>query len=243
VLSFGQQRIDMVIKRYFKLLREPVKNRIRSIHIAGLSYGYSLSIRYIYLCLIFYIASAVSGSGEMPSTFKSITILFIAFLSVSFSFSQLPSPSVGLSVSYKIFSIIDDVQTSRKSLENGGEERPSKLSNSPPSITFKSVTFRHKGQTNPLLRNFSMHVPAGKKVAIVGHPGCGKSTLAGLIMRFYELDKGEILINERQSVNHYDTAALRKKIGFVMQDPILFSATIRENIVFGDREASDAKVR
>ena len=88
-----------------------------------------------------------------------------------------------------------------------------------------------------------MHVPAGKKVAIVGHPGCGKSTLAGLIMRFYELDKGEILINERQSVNHYDTAALRKKIGFVMQDPILFSATIRENIVFGDREASDAKVR
>lgn len=80
-----------------------------------------------------------------------------------------------------------------------------------------------------------MHIPAGKKVAIVGHPGCGKSTLGGLIMRFYELDKGEILINERQSVKHYDAAALRKKIGFVMQDPVLFSATIKENIIFGDR--------
>lgn len=60
-----------------------------------------------------------------------------------------------------------------------------------------------------------MDVPAGKKIAIVGHPGCGKSTLAGLIMRFYDVERGEVLINDK-NVKAYDASNLRKKIGYVM---------------------------
>lgn len=94
----------------------------------------------------------------------------------------------------------------------------------------------------PVLRNFSMEIPAGKKVAIIGHPGCGKSTIAGLLMRFYDVQKGQILIDGKL-VQDFDEQQLRHQIGFVPQDPVLFSGTIRDNIVFGDRNASDSKVK
>ena len=179
----------MILGRYHKLYTEHSGLRFGSIHIAGLSFGYSLSIRFIYLCLIFYIGSNISSNQtELQNTFMAILIQFITFISMSLSLSNLPSPSDGLSTSHRLFSLIDDTSTSRsKQSSSAPPNRPKLSSNEPPSIHFKEVTFRHDGQTKPVLRNFSMEVPAGKKVAIVGHPGCGKSTIAGLIMRFYDV--------------------------------------------------------
>ena len=87
-----------------------------------------------------------------------------------------------------------------------------------------------------------MKIPATKKIALVGHSGCGKSTIANLLLRMYEQIDGEILIDGKE-IREYNVRALRKQIGIVMQEPLLFNMTIKENILYGNEDADDMKVR
>lgn len=87
-----------------------------------------------------------------------------------------------------------------------------------------------------------MTIPAGKKIGLVGHSGCGKSTITNLLLSFYKLKKGDILIDGKK-IDQYDIQKLRRQIGFVMQEPVLFNTTIKENILFGEMQANDAQVR
>jgi ATP-binding cassette subfamily B protein len=89
----------------------------------------------------------------------------------------------------------------------------------------------------PVLRDISLHIPAGSSLAIVGPTGCGKSTLANLIPRLYDAPEGALLIDGRP-VREYPLAVLRRNIGMVPQEPFLFSETIRENLAFGAPHAS-----
>ena len=78
----------------------------------------------------------------------------------------------------------------------------------------------------------SFKIEAGQKVGLVGHSGCGKSTITNLLLRFYDFSEGEFLIDGKR-IQDYDVGALRQQIGYVMQEPVLFNASIRENIAFG----------
>lgn len=93
-----------------------------------------------------------------------------------------------------------------------------------------------------VLNNFKMRIPATKKIALVGHSGCGKSTITALLLRMYEYLDGQILIDDKD-IREYNVKALRKQIGFVMQEPLLFNMSIKENILYGNDEADDMKVR
>ena len=84
----------------------------------------------------------------------------------------------------------------------------------------------------PVLRDISLHIPAGSSLAIVGPTGCGKSTLVNLITRIYEAPEGSLFIDGRP-VRDYPLAVLRRNIGMVPQETFLFSETIRENLAFG----------
>ena len=97
-------------------------------------------------------------------------------------------------------------------------------------IEFRHLTFSY-GDT-PVLRDVSLHIPAGSSLAIVGPTGCGKSTLVNLIPRLYEAPEGALLIDGRP-VREYPLAVLRRNIGMVPQETFLFSETIRENLAFG----------
>lgn len=110
------------------------------------------------------------------------------------------------------------------------------------TIEFKNITFNYPSRKSKVLKNFNMTIPAGKKIGLVGHSGCGKSTLTNLLLRFYEIKEGQVLI-DGQNISEYDISELRRQIGFVMQEPILFNATIKENILFGKMDATDAQVR
>lgn len=98
-------------------------------------------------------------------------------------------------------------------------------------IDFKNVSFSYQAD-KPLIQNLNLSVPAGSKVAIVGPTGAGKSTLINLIMRFYPVNKGEILLDD-QPITAYSRDSLRKLIGMVLQETWLKSATIHDNIAYG----------
>ena len=96
-------------------------------------------------------------------------------------------------------------------------------------------------EKSPVLKKFDMTIEATKKIALVGHSGCGKSTITNLLLRFYNIDSGSIEI-DGTNLNDYDIKALRRQIGYVMQEPVLFNTSIKENILYGELDASDEQV-
>ena len=107
-------------------------------------------------------------------------------------------------------------------------------------IVFENVSFAYDAE-RPILKNISLHVPAGKTVAIVGPSGAGKSTISRLLFRFYDVTGGRILI-DGQNIADVKQESLRKAIGMVPQDTVLFNDTIRYNIRYGRPGATDAEV-
>ena len=107
------------------------------------------------------------------------------------------------------------------------------------SIALKNVSFKYEDEF--VLKNFSMHVPFGKSVALVGQSGSGKSTIANLVTRFYDVNKGNITI-DGDDIRNLSKHSLRGLMGLVTQDSILFNETIKHNILLGKQDASDDDV-
>ena len=118
-------------------------------------------------------------------------------------------------------------------------ENPVVIKDFTTAITLNNVTFAYAEQ--PVLTNFSLEVPKGKTVALVGQSGSGKSTIANLITRFYDVNEGAILI-DGVDVKDMQTASLRKLIGVVSQDSILFNDTIKNNLLIGKPDATDEEL-
>lgn len=108
-------------------------------------------------------------------------------------------------------------------------------------IVFDNVTFHYGGGGAPAVRNLSFRVPPGKKVAIVGPSGAGKTTVFNLIMRYYDPVEGRILI-DGQDLREIDLRSYREQTAIVLQDTFLFSATIRDNILYGNPKASEDEI-
>jgi ATP-binding cassette, subfamily B, multidrug efflux pump len=108
-------------------------------------------------------------------------------------------------------------------------------------VEFKNVSFTYPDTGIRALRNISFSINPGESLAIIGTTGSGKSTVSNLISRLYDIDSGEILIDE-MPIKHFDIPALRSQIGYVPQDVFLFSDTIANNISFGIKNPDEEKV-
>ena len=109
-------------------------------------------------------------------------------------------------------------------------------------IRYEHVAFRYPTRPDvPVLQDISFRIAAGEKIALVGPSGAGKSTIAGLLMQFYPLSGGHIIIDGHEAAD-YDLTALRRHIGIVPQETLLFGGTIRENIAYGRPGATDAEI-
>lgn len=109
------------------------------------------------------------------------------------------------------------------------------------AIKFNEVTFTHDGMGQSLFEGFSLAIKAGEKVGLVGHSGSGKTTFTRLLLRFSDIDNGEILI-DGQNIAHIKQDDLHRKIAYVPQEPIMFHRTLRDNIRYGNFNASDKEV-
>jgi len=140
----------------------------------------------------------------------------------------------GLSASERVFALIDAepkvVQVATEPVEQL-EGR----------ITFRNLTFTYTGEET-VLPDFTLEVSPKETLALVGHTGAGKSSIARLITRFYEFQEGELLIDGRD-IRRMDLSQYRRHIGVVPQEPFLFSGTVADNIRYGQPGASDEQVR
>lgn len=108
-------------------------------------------------------------------------------------------------------------------------------------IEFNNVSFSYKNGKETILSNVDLDIDSGKTVALVGPSGAGKTTLCHLIPRFYEIDAGEILIDDND-IKDIKLESLRKNIGLVQQDVFLFTGTVRDNILYGNAYATDEEI-
>ncbi|SHI47831.1 ABC transporter ATP-binding protein [Flavobacterium haoranii] len=139
----------------------------------------------------------------------------------------------GLAAAERVFEVIEE--------ENPivDKEGASKIQKFESGISIQNVTFAYNDE--PVLKDFSLHVPKGKTVALVGQSGSGKSTIANLLMRFYDVEKGEIKI-DNTNIKDVTMQSLRNQMGLVTQDSIMFNGTVAENIKIGKLDATDEEI-
>ncbi len=123
-----------------------------------------------------------------------------------------------------------------------GDSLPAQLPESRGKVEFRNVSFRYKeGSGDDVLKDISFTVEPGQFVGLVGATGTGKSTLVNLIPRFYDVTGGSVLV-DGLDVRHYPIRELRRRIGMVLQKNVLFTGTIRENLLWGDKDASEEEM-
>jgi len=115
------------------------------------------------------------------------------------------------------------------------------INNAKGEVVFENVTYIYENNKSKVLDNFSLTIPAGQKVAIVGSSGAGKTTFVRLLMRLFNLTSGKIMI-DGININNISQQNLREQIAFVPQDPVLFHRSLMENIRYGRRDATDEQV-
>lgn len=132
----------------------------------------------------------------------------------------------------RVFTVLDEV-----SEDMSGRELPE---SEEAYVSFKNVNFSYNPGAE-VIRNFSLTVPSGKKVALVGSTGSGKTTVVNLLMRFYDINSGEILV-DGQNIAEVSRGSLRKDIAIVLQDTVLFSDTVRNNLMYANEAASQEQL-
>ncbi len=170
------------------------------------------------------------SAGEWFLFLQAVALFWFPLTSIASFWSQFQQ---GLSAAERVFALVDApsrvVQT--------GDAKAGKLTG---RIEFKHVNFAYK-EDQPVLRDFSLTIPAGETIAFVGHTGAGKSTIGKLVARFYEFQDGEILVDGRD-IRGFDLQSYRRQMGVVPQLPFLFSGTVADNIRYPKSDATDEEI-
>ena len=158
--------------------------------------------------------------------------------------SDLITTQVNIERFTNLLAVQSDVIDTPEVVEKYGDCFEPKTENWEPirgDIEFQDVTFRYPDGEETVLENFSLKIPFGSHIAIVGETGAGKSTLVNLVCRFYEPTEGQLLIDGRDA-RERSQLWLHSAIGYVLQTPHLFSGTVRENLLMGNPNASEAEI-
>jgi len=185
-----------------------------------------------------YISGFMIASGQMQinNFFSFLTAMMLAYqpirslATINMLFNQ---GAVGAD---RVFSVID-AEPSVKEISSS-----SNLNIKKASIKFEEVSFSYKNTKEQAIKNINFSAEGGTTVALVGHSGAGKSTIVNLLPRFYDPNKGTVYIDD-QNISSVTLFSLRKNISMVSQDIILFDDTVRANIAYANREASEEQIK
>lgn len=169
--------------------------------------------------------------GVLIAFIMYINMFFRPIRQIADRFNTL---QLGIVSSSRIFKLLD----SQEHIDDNGSYQPEQVSG---HIVFKNVWFAYN-ERDYVLKDINLEVQSGETLALVGATGAGKSSIINLLSRFYDIKRGEILIDGHE-VKEYDRDTLRRHIGVVLQDVFLFSNSIEQNITLGNPDISSEKVR
>ena len=190
VVSFGEKNLQFILDRYSDLLVVPHLANIKRAHISGLFFGYSQSIRFIFIAFVFYVAAVfIQRFGlNSQSVFTGCYVVFVGAIGSGVSISQMPSVSKAKQAARTVFGIIEEPSTI-------DPKQPGNMVELNGCIEFRNIFFRYPSRRRYVLRKFNLRIEPNQSVAIVGHSGSGKSTIASLLLRFYDVTKGSVVID------------------------------------------------
>ncbi len=198
----------------------PIMYFVCSIGIAiVMSYGNSL------------ILSGEMSAGSFASFVTSLLLLYKPTKSLGLTLTNLQNTFVSIARVFELFDLMPEIKNDKNAQKFNGVEN---------GIEFSHVYFEYE-ENQPVLKDFNLNVKSNETIALVGNSGGGKSTVVNLLPRFYDIKSGSIKING-VDIRHLDIRDLRNHISFVFQDNYLFTGTLKENILMGKPDATDAEI-
>ncbi|CAM3615730.1 lipid A ABC transporter ATP-binding protein/permease MsbA [Rahnella bruchi] len=223
VLIFGGQKVETA--RFDKVSNRMRQQGMRMVSASSISDPIIQLIASLALAFVLYAASFPSvmetlSAGTITVVFSSMIALMRPLKSLTNVNSQFQR---GMAACQTLFSILD--------MEQEKDEGKLEVKRVKGDVEFKNVTFTYPGRDIPALRNISFDLPEGKTVALVGRSGSGKSTIANLLTRFYDIQEGKILM-DGHDLREYTLSSLRDQVALVSQNVHLFNDTIANNIAY-----------
>ncbi len=228
------------ISRYVKSIYSVVDTAITNARYRGAFISFMIFSIFGAIAFVMWFGAGMIHSGELTTGLLTMFVIFSVFVGGTFAgfadmFSQLQKT---LGATQSIREILKSTGE-EVSLNNVVVEDQFKLQG---SVAFESVAFHYPSRKDiEVLKNISLSAKSGDQIALVGSSGAGKSTIASLLMRFYDTTGGRITFDGKP-VNEFPLSQLRKQMAFVPQDIILFGGSIRENIAYGKPDASEAEI-
>ena len=173
---------------------------------------------------------SVLTAGEWFLFIQGMGMVWFPMTSIASFWSQF---QLGLAAGERVFALLD----AESLVKQKAQERVESVAG---EIEFVDMDF-HYNEGEPVLQQFSLNIQPGETLALVGHTGSGKTSIAKLINRFYEYQNGDLLIDGRD-IRYFDLSSYRSQLGVVTQTPFLFDGTVKDNIRYGKPEASDEEV-
>lgn len=241
---------DLNSSEFFVLSDKMHRHSVHSSRLSALMLPMVMSLGTIALSIILYRGGILVG-GELLSF--GVLAAFIAYATqtidpivwVAGTITDLVTAQVGIERLTGLLGEEITITDSEEVVEKYGDTYNPKRENWEPikgAVTFDDVTFMYPDGDENVLENFSLDIPPGTTIAIVGETGAGKSTIVNLACRFYEPTSGRVLIDGRDA-RERSQLWLHSSLGYVLQDPHLFSGTIMENIRYGRLDATDEEVK
>lgn len=212
----------------------------RSTHLLAYHRQFVISLPTFFIYLARIVVIAVASYLALVKSVDSSAVIILSFL-VSASFSSTQSLTTVVS------SLVETYAASQRYFDLQDKEPLVKESKDPKKLTdikkieFKDVTFSYPGANKPVVENMNLVIDADDKIGLIGESGIGKSTLIRLLLRFYDVTNGQILINGID-IKEYSLTDLRTKISVLQQDTFIFNDTIKANIALGKPDASDEEI-
>ncbi|CAI5440354.1 unnamed protein product [Caenorhabditis angaria] len=214
---------------YCEYLREPYKTNLRHAQTYGAVFAFSQSLIFFMYAAAFWLGSIFVNNGEMQPIDVYRVFFAISFCGqmIGNTTSFIPDVVKARLAASLLFYLIEH-PTAIDSLSENGVVKP--ISG---NLSIRNIWFNYPTRKETkVLQGFSLDIKPGQTVALVGHSGCGKSTIMGLLERFYNQDKGIIMV-DGDNIRNLNISSLRQQVCIVSQEPTLFDCTIGENICYG----------
>ncbi|KAF8653188.1 hypothetical protein HU200_062638 [Digitaria exilis] len=237
ITSFSSQ--DRIIRLFEEMQDGPRKDNIRQSWLAGLVLGTSLFVINCTFALVIWYGSMLMVEHRI--TAKELLQTFIIITMTGRLIGEACSMTADLAKGADAVASVIAILDRETKIDSGNPEgyNPGKLKG---EVEILDVDFAYPSRPDVIIfKGFSLIIQPGKSTALVGKSGSGKSTIVGLIERFYDPIAGVVKIDNRD-IRSYNLRAIRQYIGLVSQEPTLFAGTIKENIMYGTETASEAEI-